>query len=278
MLCAVFPHAPVLAMTATANKQDRKYIKESLGLKKCSEVTTDPDRKNIFIEKRFREGSDMDAIEGILKPIALDLLSSKLCYPLTIIYLHLKWCGFAYRLFEYILGINQYVPEGSDAKPENRLFAQYHAPQTDKMKDEILKQLRLPTSKVRVVFATVAMGMGVDIPSIRNIIHISPPYTIRELFQEIGRAGRDGKQSKAILYYNNKDIGKNKQQMQEEVRDYCRSNGNCLRVMLLKFLSAEQPQSLDPPHLCCSVCKNACSCPQCKVHAELVALNDMSVN
>jgi superfamily II DNA/RNA helicase len=46
------------------------------------------------------------------------------------------------------------------------------------MKDQILKQLRLPTSKVRVVFTTVAMG--VDIPSVSNIIHISPPYTIRE--------------------------------------------------------------------------------------------------
>ena len=33
MLCASFPNAPVLALTATANKMDRKHVKESLGLK-----------------------------------------------------------------------------------------------------------------------------------------------------------------------------------------------------------------------------------------------------
>ena len=58
------------------------------------------------------------------------------------------------------------------------------------------------------MFATVALGMGVDVPSIRNIIHVGPPRTIREYFQETGRAGRDGKQSLSVLYYNNRDIAK----------------------------------------------------------------------
>ena len=67
------------------------------------------------------------------------------------------------------------------------------------MKDQILKELALPTSKVGVIFATIAMGMGVDIPSIRHIIHVGPPRTIREYFQETGRAGRDGQSSTAVL-------------------------------------------------------------------------------
>ena len=46
-------------------------------------------------------------------------------------------------------------------------------------------------SKVRVIFATVAMGMGVDIPSIRHVIHVGPPRTIREYFQE-KRTGKTG--------------------------------------------------------------------------------------
>ena len=84
-----------------------------------------------------------------------------------------------------------------------------------------------------MVFATVAFGMGVDIHSVRQIIHIGPPRTIREYFQETGRAGRDGKFSKAILYYSNRDIAQNKPGFQEEVRTYCHCNDQCLRCLLL---------------------------------------------
>ena len=77
MLCAAFPNVPVIALTATANKVDRKLIKESLGLKKCVEVVANPDRKNIIYEKYFKEGQDVDAIENICRPIANDLLKSR---------------------------------------------------------------------------------------------------------------------------------------------------------------------------------------------------------
>ena len=210
MLCSAFADVPVIALTATANKADIKGIKCSLGLKNCTEVVGNPDWQNIYYEKHFREGEDVEVIEYILTPIAHNLLKLTVHYPLTIIYLSLKWCGFAYRLFEYILCDQQYYPPGCAAVPKNRLFAQFHSPQTDDMKDEILKQLTSSKSTVRIVFATVAMGMGVDIKSIRQVIHIGPPRSVREYFQETGRAGRDGEQSTAILYYNNRDIAKNK--------------------------------------------------------------------
>lgn len=81
-------------------------------------------------------------------------------YPITDIYLPLKWCGFAYKLFESVLGNYQYYPKNSFAVPKNGLFGQFHAPQTNDMKEEILQQLTSPNSTVRVVFATIAMGMG----------------------------------------------------------------------------------------------------------------------
>ena len=221
VLCAIFPDVPVLAMTATANQQDRKCIQESLGLKKCKYVIGNPDRKNIFYEKYFRQGQDIESIEGILNPIAMNLLKDKIDHPLTVIYIPLKWCGFAYKLFEFILGRKQYYPEGSSKIPENRLFAQFHASQTKQMKEQILQQVCSATSIMRVVFATVAKGMGVDVPSIRNVIHVGPPCSLKAYFQETGRAGRDGKRAHAILYYNNRDIAKNRSGMQEEMRSFC---------------------------------------------------------
>ena len=63
-------------------------------------------------------------------------------------------------------------------------------------------------SQVRVLFATSALGMGVDAPYVTKVIHISPPSNLESYMQEIGRAGRTGIQSYAALYSNNSDIGK----------------------------------------------------------------------
>ena len=250
-------------MTATASRVDIQCIQDSLGLKKCKTVIGNPDRKNIYYKKVFRTGHDVHAIKSILMPIASSLLQQKIAYPLTIIYISLRLCGFAYKLFEHVLGIEQYFPPGATSIPANRLFAQFHSPQTSQMKEEILKQLCSGKSKVRVVFAMVAIGMGVDIPDIRQVVHVGPPCTVKEYFQETGRAGRDGKLSSAVMYYNNKDIAKNRVGMQDDMRNFCLSNDMCLRKLLLKSLDYEQNTVHKPLHLCCGVCENLCECSRC---------------
>ncbi|XP_028404836.1 uncharacterized protein LOC114527409 [Dendronephthya gigantea] len=265
VLCATFANVPVMAMTATATKRDREEIKNSLDIKDCSEVVGNPDRRNIMYEKHFRVGSDIDSLTSILTPMAQGLLEKNICYPLTIIYIPLRWCGFAYKIFESVLGINQYHPKGSRQTPENRLFAQFHSPQTTEMKDMILKQLCSSQSTVRVIFATVALGMGIDIRGIRCIVHITPPYTIQAYFQETGRAGRDGQPATAVLYYNNRDIAKNKPGMQEAVRRFCKTKGECLRHVLLSLLDTDKKYFplVTPKHLCCDVGMLECECSSC---------------
>jgi superfamily II DNA helicase RecQ len=53
--------------------------------------------------------------------------------------------------------------------------------------------------KQRVIVAMSALGMGVDIPDIRCIIHVDWPRTILDYAQESGRVGRDGVRSEAII-------------------------------------------------------------------------------
>jgi hypothetical protein len=217
-----------------------------LGLKNCKSIIANPDRKNIFYKKVFRHGQDVDAIPSILEPIEIPLIL----------------CGFAYKLFEYVLGTEQYFPHGSATIPENCLFAQFHTPQTSQMKDEILKQLCSGRSIVRVIFATVALGMGVDIPHIRHIVHTGPPTTAKAYLQETGCAGRDGNHW-ACLYYNNRDIAKKKTGMQDDMCDFCSSSNTCLRKLMLKSLDYEQHILIKPLHLCCNVYEKDCTCFKC---------------
>ena len=79
---------------------------------------------------------------------------------MTIIYLKLKYCGYAYGLFERVLKGKQCVGETSE--PSARLFAQFRAPQTSRMKKDIISEIKKEQSRVRVLFATSALGMGVD--------------------------------------------------------------------------------------------------------------------
>ena len=108
MLCALFPEIPCIAMTATASRANMDGIKDFLGLKTSLET-----QKNIFCKKVFQHGQDIDAIQSILMPIAKALLEENNEYPLAIIYVPLRLCGFAYKLFKYVLGVEQYFAVSS---------------------------------------------------------------------------------------------------------------------------------------------------------------------
>ncbi|EDN06546.1 predicted protein [Histoplasma mississippiense (nom. inval.)] len=71
----------------------------------------------------------------------------------------------------------------------------YHHHQIDKA--GILERFR--QGQYQVIVATSALGMGIDIPNIRSIIHVGRPRSLLDYGQESGRAGRDGQASEAII-------------------------------------------------------------------------------
>lgn len=126
------------------------------------------------------------------------------------------------------------------------------------MKDRILRELSSAVSKVQVVFATVAMGMGVDIPSIQTVIHVEPPRAVREYLQETGQTGHDGKLAHAVLYYNSHDIAKNREGVSDNICNFCLLEDGCLRKFLLNCLDAKVPDRKGLSHLCSSYCESVC--------------------
>jgi len=79
----------------------------------------------------------------------------------------------------------------------------YHAGRTDGARARA--QERFETGQLRVLVATNAFGMGIDVPDIRIVLHIEAPATLESLYQEAGRAGRDGRSAQCALLYSPKD-------------------------------------------------------------------------
>ena len=81
--------------------------------------------------------------------------------------------------------------------------ASYHAGMLAADREQV--QNRFLNGELEVIVATIAFGMGVDKPDIRTVIHTGLPSTVEGYYQEIGRAGRDGLPSRAILLYSYAD-------------------------------------------------------------------------
>ena len=136
----------------------------------------------------------------------------------------------------------------------------YHANTTSHNKQVIMQSMQKADGVVRVVFATVALGMGVNFVGLSNILHYGAPSSIEDYFQESGRAGRSGEHSKSVIYWKpsdaplRKDLSNPRDAEIATVRHYLENDSECRRKQLLHYFdpSIQVPDNKDFL-LCCVV-------------------------
>ena len=202
-LAAIFPSKPFVALTATAPPRLQGAIIEKFGLENPVYILENPDRPNIFYKVMSRPSpvkeTNDDQFEKLIQELGFELKQLKNKFPVTIVYTSLQLCGFGYCVLDRLLGDEQYYPPGCAAIPSNRLFAQFHSPQTKKMKQEILKEITQEDPTQWLLLVTLAFGMGIDPPRVTRIIHFGVPRKMEHYQQETGRAGRSGNPATATL-------------------------------------------------------------------------------
>ncbi len=170
--------APVVALTATATPRVQADIAEQLALASPRRFIHGFRRTNIAIEAAtVKAGADR-------ADTTLRLLREPERRP-AIVYAPTR------------KGAEELALELS---ADGRKAAAYHAGMAAPQRDRV--QTAFLSGALDVVVATIAFGMGVDKADVRTVVHTGMPSTVEGYYQEIGRAGRDGKPSRAVLLYS----------------------------------------------------------------------------
>lgn len=234
--------APMLCLTATASKKVRKQIIKMLNMVNVKTVHLSPDKENV---KHVVEKANVD-LEETFGWLIKDILKHKQETKKTIVFCRsFKECGDIYDTFL------SYLPSGNG-------IAMYHARTPQGIKDNVLSDLMNINGSTRIVIATCALGMGVNIPDIKRVVNFGVPENMEEYVQAIGRGGRDGSNMVAITYYRGYHLAR----CDPIMRAFVKNKTNCRHDEIVNFFGEKSKR---PPilHQCCDVCSNKCDCGSC---------------
>ena len=168
--------APVIALTATATPRVQDDIVRQLGMTGGGRFIHGFRRTNIAVEV-------VEAPPSRRAELVRDVLADPAHRPAIV-----------------------YTPTRREAESlaeelESKVKAvAYHAGMTASQRDDV--QRRFLEGRAEVIVATIAFGMGIDKANVRTVIHTGLPASVEGYYQEIGRAGRDGLPSRAILLHS----------------------------------------------------------------------------
>lgn len=241
-----FKSAVFLALTATATVQVRDDIIKNIKLRKPEVLISSFDRPNIFLD--VRQKSARTALEQVVECIRRHSDESGIIYCFSkkqVDTLTEQLSALGYSVLNYHAGLRD------DVRADH---------QTKFIRDE-----------VQIMVATLAFGMGIDKPNVRFVIHYDMPKSLEQYYQEIGRAGRDGLASEALLLYSAGDIHKIRflleessdrkrwEQLLQGMITYA-TGRNCRREMLLNYFgqkldSVKESRKVGKYGCCCDICQ-----------------------
>ena len=179
----------LIALTATATKEVKQDIAEKLMMKDVQIFQKSFARANLSysaFELENKEGKMMEILGNVPGTSVLYVRSRKR------------------------------TREVAELLQRNHISADfYHAGLSGK--DRAEKQSNWIESRVRVMVATNAFGMGIDKPDVRTVIHLDLPDSLEAYYQEAGRAGRDEKKAYAVALYHSQDIEELKERTDRSV-------------------------------------------------------------
>ncbi|KAF8522149.1 P-loop containing nucleoside triphosphate hydrolase protein [Hysterangium stoloniferum] len=223
-----YPKIPIIALTATANEQVMNDVIDRLGIKNCVLLTQSFNRPNLHYEIRTKR-------KNVLADINAFIQSN-----------HRGQTGII-----YCFSRNKCEEVAKELRDKYGLKAKhYHAQMS--VEDKSKAQIAWQSNECDIIVATVAFGMGIDISTVRYVIHYSLPMSMDGYYQETGRAGRDGKPATCILFYtygdtnilfkliqdNEKTTFEERKRQEGGVRtvvQYCQNKIDCRRVQVLGY-------------------------------------------